>query len=456
MAAADFTAHLKSALGVAATAPLVFLGNFEVERQWGIGEVGLPRLDFGWSNAIVNRLDEFALLLAGPGDVVVLKDAPDPDYLESLAGLGVALPSMLVVRDSQPEHTVTQDALNDAGVIGQLCDLAREGAAILPHGTSNDEEQLALASALMLATPPEPICKTVNSKVYSRRLADKLGLRQPAGRACDDIETWSDAVVWARSALRAGQQVAIKDAYGVSGKGIAIVRDERRLDQLDQMVRISARRSGAGRLGLVVEEWVAKAADLNYQFTLSRGGTVRFDFVKQAVTENGVHKGHLMPPPLTGHQEGELAGVADRLGAALAADGYFGVVGVDAMLDPDGGLYPVVEINARNNMSTYQVRIQGEILGPGQTMLARHYPLRLSQPLPFRQLRQIMNGLLLDRPGGTGVLVNAFATVNAAFTAAVPGGTTQGRLYAVVTGDDAATVDRLDAEMTRRLAAVRS
>ena len=41
------------------------------------------------ATAIVNRMDEFALLLAGPGDHVVLKAAPDPDYLSYLTSLGI-------------------------------------------------------------------------------------------------------------------------------------------------------------------------------------------------------------------------------------------------------------------------------------------------------------------------------------------------------------------------------
>ena len=42
----------------------------------------------------------------------------------------------------------------------------------------------------------------------------------------------------------------------------------------------------------MVEEWVAKAADLNYQLTVGRDGGVEFNFVKEAVTDQGVHKGH--------------------------------------------------------------------------------------------------------------------------------------------------------------------
>jgi D-alanine-D-alanine ligase-like ATP-grasp enzyme len=447
-----YAARLKEAVCAGQSAPLVFLGNFEVENQWGQGEIGLPVFGFASSNVIVNRMDEFALLLAGPDDYVLLKTEPDPGYLASLAALGIELPTVLVVGENAPERTVTQDALADPDLIGALIKLGSGGAALFPHGVSGDEEDLAKAAGLAMAAPSAAICKAVNSKVYSRRLADALGLRQPPGRACTTAQEWAQAVTWAHTMIDGGARLGIKDAYGVSGKGIAVVDDGARLDKLDRMVTSRLRRSGTDRLGLLVEEWVPKVADLNYQFTIARDGSVGFDFVKEAVTENNVHKGHRIPARISAAQRAGVIDAASELGAALAADGYFGVVGVDAMTDPDGGLYPVIEINARNNMSTYQVRIQDEIAGPGQTLLARHYPVRAAEPLEFGRLAGLLDGLLLTRPGGAGLVVNNYATVNAPFTGR-PGAAAEGRLYGLVIADDQAGVDRIDSEITERLAA---
>jgi hypothetical protein len=440
-----FTTRLKAAVREDRHAPLVFLGNFEVENRWGRGEIGLPTVGFASSNLMVNRMDEFALLLAGAGDYVVVKAAPDPGYLEFLHGLGIALPTVLVVGTNHPERTVTEDALADPALIATLAGLRDQGAALFPHGVSEDEERLSAACGLPLAAPSAVVCKAVNGKVYSRRLADKLGLRQPPGMACDSLATWAEAVEWARQVIAAGGTVGVKDAYGVSGKGISVLRDERRLDQLARMVASAVRRSGGDRLGLLVEEWVAKTTDLNYQFTVARDG---------AVTDSGVHKGHRMPARLSAEQHAELVDTAHRLGEHLAADGYYGVVGVDAMVDPDGGLYPVIEINARNNMSTYQVRMQEELLGTGRTALARHYAVKLTEPLSFARLTELLGDLLVDRPGGSGLLVNNFATVNAALDPSVrreTGEAADGRLYGLLIGDSAEIVDDIDTRITARL-----
>ena len=125
---------------------------------------------------------------------------------------------------------------------------------------------------------------------------------------------------------------------------------------------------------------------------------------------------------------------------------------MDALVEPDGGLFPVIEINARNNMSTYQVPMQEMFVAGGQVAMARHYPLRLAAPLPFAVVAHLLAGLLIDRPGGHGLLVNNFATVNAG---ASLGGDFDGRLYGLLVGDTVAGLDAMDAEITARLEGTR-
>lgn len=444
---AQFIPRLKAAVTGDPQARFVFLGNFEVEDVWGENEPGLPRMAFSSGSAVVNRMDEFAMLLAGEGDRVLLKAAPDPDYLAFLAGLGVALPEIHTVAAQNPQHTVSQDVLADPALLRRIAEWGEQGAYLSVHGVSVLEEEIARRTGIRIAGSPAPACKAVNSKVYSRRVADELSLRQPAGRGCTTLAEWSEAVSWAREVLASGRRVVIKDAYGVSGKGIVVVEQSRRLDQIDRMV------SRGTRVGLVVEEFVAKRADLNYQMTVGRDGDVRFDFVKEAITESGVHKGHRIPARLSAAQEAEIREAARLLGERLHADGYAGVAGVDAMVGDDERLFPVTEINARNNMSTYQLPLQERFVPAGWVALARQYPLRLAEPVPFKRLDRVLGDLLLERPGAEGVLVNNFATVNAAAGA---GAGFDGRLYALVIAPTEQRVRELDENVAHRIERITS
>jgi pre ATP-grasp domain-containing protein/ATP-grasp domain-containing protein len=444
-----FISRLKAAVTDSAETPLIFLGNFEVEEQWAADEQALPRISAASGTAVVNSMDEFTLLLGGKDDHVVLKHAPDEAYRAYLEELGLDLPQVHVVSDSDPGHNVSQDALASPDLLGDLNKLGVDGARLLAHGVSTVEEELSARTGVPLAAPAAAVCKAVNSKVYSRRLADELGLRQPGGWACDTPDELAAAVREAGSVLAGGRQVVVKEAFGVSGKGIAVVTSELRLDRLHRMISATARRAGRDRIAFVIEEWVAKRADLNYQFTVARDGSVRFDFVKEAITEGGVHKGHRMPPRLDDEQLRIIRGAAEVIGARLAQDGYFGVVGVDALVEPDGAIFPVLEINARNNMSTYQVSLQERFVGEDDVAIARHYPLRLAEPLPFTRIRELLGDALFDGTG-SGLLVNNFATVNAG--AAIAGTEPfPGRLYGLLIGRSALEVSELDSKVELRL-----
>ena len=442
--------NLRTALAGAADAPLVLLGNFEVENQWAAGEAGLPKLAMTESKVIVNRMDEFALLLASPSDYVLLKAMPDPGYLAYLGGRGLALPTSLAPRRLVPRRTVTEDALADRSLLAVLS--ALPGARLWPHGVAAAEEQLAAATGIPLALPSAAVCKAVNSKIYSRQIATELGLRQPPGLLCRNLGELAYAWDEARKWQEAGRTVGCKDAYGVSGKGIVVLRDGRALDQLCRMVVRQAERSGREELGLVFETWVEKQADLNYQFTVRRNGEVTLDFVKEAVTEGGVHRGHWMPADLSAAEVDELRQVAVLLGGRLAEDGYFGVAGVDALMGSDRRLYPVIEINARNNMSTYQERLRHTLIGPACTALATHYPIRLPEYLPFEELATALGDVMFNRATRAGLLVNNFATVNAGATLGAPN--FEGRLYGVVVAESRDRARSFDEEIKKRTAAI--
>lgn len=446
-----FMARLKRALLGDRAAPLVLVGNFDVEDRWAQGELGLPVVGFSTGSAVVNRMDEFALLLADGTDHVLLKEPPDPDFLAYLSGLGVTLPGVLCPSHQDPRRVVTADVLADDSVLARLRDLGPSGAHLLPHGVSDLEEELSRACGLRLAGSPSSVCKRVNSKTYSRKAAASLGLRQPQGWTAETVSEWDTAARHARRVLEAGGRVAAKDAYGVSGRGILQIADASRLDHLTRMIHRRAERTDDDRLALVLETWVGKRTDLNYQVTVGRDGGIHVDFVKEAITVGGVHKGHRFPPDLTAAQYEDLYRAGELLGRRLAADGYCGVAGVDALVGDDGGIFPVIEINARNNMSTYQVRLDETVVTAGQRVMARQYPLRLTAPVPFKTIHALLKDLLLPpEPGGDGIVVNNFATVNAAAHSRSKD-TFDGRLHALLVAGSHSRLNAIDEEVARRL-----
>ncbi|MYT31696.1 MULTISPECIES: ATP-grasp domain-containing protein [unclassified Streptomyces] len=425
----------------------VFLCNFEVERDWAENYIGLPGPQVSGTDETVQRMEELGALLGAESDFLLVQNPLDSSFRDYAAALGLTPPTELVP-EKRPEGAGTAAAvLSSPQLLARLRELGEGGAYLIPMGTSPEVQKIAEETGLRLAGAGADIAEKVNSKIYSRRVTEELGLRSIAGRCCENIGELADALDWG---LADSPAVIVKEAYGVSGRGLIVIDSPKKADRLLRMVRRRAAQSGSDRIDVVVERFLAKKADLNYQFVIGRDGSVHFDFVKQALTENGVHKGHLMPAGLTPQHSAEIEQAAHTIGARLFADGFFGVVGVDAILGADDLIYPVLEINARLNMSSYQGSVI-ELLAPsGSAVLAKHYPLRLDRPLAFEDIRTALgpyDGLDED---ATGLVINCFGTVNAQAHVSPAG--FDGRLYTLLFAPDKERLLQLDTAATERLA----
>jgi hypothetical protein len=422
---------LKTALTGSPDTPLVLLCNFEVEAQWSEGHIGLPGLAGHAHNPMVARMEELGVLLAGPDDHLVSSRPLDPAYRDYLIGIGCPPPTVHVPERARPGRNTTANLLDSPLALDRLGRLARDGAHLLPMGTGLLEQRVAEVTGLPLAVPDAATFERVNSKIYSRRITEELGLRPVPGRCVQSVADLADALAHYRERL----PIVVKEAYGVSGKGLVVLDTGTKSDRLLAMVRRRAERTGVDRLDLVVEEWLPRRYDLNYQVTIDRSGTPNLDFVKRALTVGGVHKGHIIPAGLDEAHHDVVSEAAHAVGKRLAADGFTGVVGVDAILAEDHTLYPVLEINARLNMSTYQGSVCELFQPAGSVALAKHFDL--AGPRDFASVRHALEPLLDGR-----LVVTCAGTVDAA---------TPGRLYALLVAPDMAGLEALDAEARRRL-----
>jgi hypothetical protein len=279
-----FSQRLKRALVDDTTARFVYLSNFEVEREWAKGEPRLPGADVNFTAATVNRMEEMGVFLADDGDVVLLKEPLDPAYRSYLSEFGITSGQVLSPEESEPARLVTDDILASPGLLDRLRGLADGRTYLVPLGVSENVELLARQTGLPLATPSASVYKAVNSKVFGRALVDRVGLMSVPGASCTLVDQVVDAV---ERFLRPAKRVVVKEALGVSGRGMAVLDDPARAARF---LRLMARKTT--EVDVVVEEWIDKVEDLNYQFVIDRDGSVEFETVKAAVVEAGVHRGH--------------------------------------------------------------------------------------------------------------------------------------------------------------------
>jgi hypothetical protein len=440
----DFVTRLKQDVVGDEHARFIYLNNFEVERAWAAGEPKLPGANISFAPVTVNRMEEMGVLLAGARDTVLLKLPMDEQYAAYLRAIGASVGRVVAVDKSMPSRTITEDVLESPLTLEWLRSLADGRTYLMPLGISAAEEQLSTAVGLPLAGPRAAVCKRVNGKIYSRRLVEAAGLTSVPGKVCERVGELAGAL---DAQLAPGGRAVVKESLGVSGRGMVMVQDDSAAARLLRLIR---RRGADARVDLVVESWVEDAEDLNYQFVVSRTGRVRFETVKAAVVRNNVHHGHRFPVRLSTDHVSGLRESAQLIGAALYADGYYGVVGVDAMIGPDGVLYPCLEINARFNMATYQNQIAELFVHNGRYAVATTFHLRPSRVYSFAEVATALGGELFVGKNTSGILINCFATLNAAAAS----GSFHGRVYGICIADDPDSALELQAACEKRLRAL--
>ena len=446
----SFVTQLRAGLTGSEQTPLVHLGNIEVEQFWGkhVGALTLPSLTSPSAKFVVNRMDQLALFLANPDDYVLLKEPLDPDYASYLIKEGFAIPKVICPSANRPELNITESFLADEAGLRALSELVEKGATLMPFGVSHLEEELSKKTGLPLAGPASTVVEVVNSKILSRQLNEQLAIRAIPGSCVCTLEELKDALAQHEPILTAGGKLVVKDAFGVSGKGLTIVTSPDKAANVIKMWDRQLTSKPEGCIRVVVEQWIEKKLDINYQILIGKDGRVTFCGVRDAVTLNGVHQGHRIPSSLTSNQIEELQTAGAKLGPALYHLGYYGLVGIDAILSVDDVVYPNLEINARFNMSTYQNKLEEDLLG-GKKTLAKQFPLKLSREVKFAEVEALLGSDIYRHATGTGFLINDFATVNAAAKAG--GASWPGRLYGLIIGTSEDDVWQRNQRLTEKL-----
>jgi hypothetical protein len=431
----------------------VWMSNFEAERFWtGQNVVQLPKFSQPEDIAIVNRLEEINLFLAEYPDILILRERSDRGFLDYLTGLGFRLPTILEVNPEDKHSAIAESVLANENFCDRLAQVSWDGGKLffLPYAKTRLEEQIALRTGLESMGPGSAVCQTINSKVYSRLLSKELGLRTIKGWECQSFESLQEALKIAGADLAAGRKVVLKESMGVSGKGLVVADSEQRAQQIAAMLQRKAK-PGA-EFAFVLEHWVDKLKDINYQIFVSASGDVELLSIKEVIAENGVHMGHRFPPSLTPSQFACYEQSGNAIGKRLFEDGYTGIVGIDSIIDRDGSVYPLLEINARFNMSTYQLGLD-RLIEPNSTVIAKHYPLLLKEKVTFGRLIELIGADLFSRGrDGDGVIIQNFATVNVNFDSAAE--QFKGRLYVLLIGKNDHRLARLDQRMTAKLSEI--
>ena len=381
----DFIAQLELFARSKGRTPQVFLFNPLAEGYIARGAGFTPAAPARQLACDLAHLPQF---LARRDDVVVVPEAPAPDFLATLKSAGFELPEFVVA----PEGVRLGNGLGE-----------RKLGGLRPWAWAPDSlERLGPLFSQVTGDdrgPDDcynPRIATLYSKAWSARFLQEI---QPelasVFPALCPVETIGTAVTNLPTALAAIQsfrdqghhRLVVKQALGLAGANAIRLWEP---ELLETQRRWMADVLEAGQT-LVVEPWLERLADFSVQFERIASGLRRIGFTdlfndhRGQFLANGASPGFERRPPARvvrafrtwPDAPGLLRRVYDVIASALetrlAAIGFWGPIGIDALVcqTPDGPrLKPVVEINPRYTMGRLTLELM-RVVAPGSHGLFR-------------------------------------------------------------------------------------
>jgi uncharacterized ferritin-like protein (DUF455 family) len=267
-----------------------------------------------------------------------------------------------------------------------LAGLCRPGGLVGWLGVPSAAETARAQLRPLLGPPPELVLR-LNDKAWAQKACEALALQPACLRglvAVFSAEECEDAALAAarlRSLVAAwpaftGGRFVVKPRLGTSGRGRYFGKLEPGADSGAPLIPEAAFSALARRGGCVLEPWLDRILDLSTQLCVEDGGRgVRIlGTTRQIVTQSGQILGNrgvvgedgALRAGVDPAVEAAMRSAAEALGQAAAAQGFYGIAGVDAFLfrGPDGEpvLRPVVELNARFTTGTVTLGLVRRVL----------------------------------------------------------------------------------------------
>lgn len=330
----------------------VVMGSFDAEKYWRPeGYSKLPELKDKNATQIIACMDELLFSLCNRGDLLLNRFKMNPVFKSYLEEIGFMFSNnrqdlyktgndkfdsdeacVFELLSSRIKEPYFQEILKDVSALNTY--------AILPS-TAGICKQLSIENYYSEIE----IIKRVNSKIYSHKLHDRIGLKKYGTMINRGVDITQLAAEYDN-----GRGIILKDAYGVSGKGNALISSPGILKRITDYI-ISQEKRGL-QTCFIMEPFLEKRSDFSCQLKIDPFGNMTILSIQNIINNNFSYVGSMTADQdFVDYldQHGYFT-VMEKIAEELFKDGYSGDVCIDSMILADGKIVPVVEINARKSM----------------------------------------------------------------------------------------------------------
>jgi hypothetical protein len=201
-------------------------------------------------------------------------------------------------------------------------------------GASKLVQEWALERDIHYLMPPWDVVKMVNTKTYSFSKSPLPGA----------------TLLYEGDPLKPGY--LLKSCFGTAGRGHILTESPKAL--------AFCKTEWASGLPVIAEPFVERTLDFSTQWIISPSGEIAYLGATECRTgATGTHISNTAGGPLPAFVEEQKAFCMPVL-EEMAVMGYFGPVGIDAMVYNSNTLQPIVEINARKTMGWLTLQLRQE------------------------------------------------------------------------------------------------
>ncbi|MCP4147982.1 MAG: ATP-grasp domain-containing protein [bacterium] len=370
--------------------PKLFNFNIGADSAWTPGNTGVRKVSSRYGTIIPLYQGEMNIFISREEDYVILLKQPDDEFLEDMNRLGFSIPKILLEEPgSGKDSNLSRHLWENDSSMERLAELQKNhtGAALtyFPYIVTPYDHKICEKTGMKLWGAPSGAVKRVNNKLYTRGLAEKLNLKTTRGYSCTSAAELEEKYTALTAAGYTG--CVVKETFGSSGKGTYYIKDKKFFNNILKLIRFPKKKTG---YEIIVEGWVNKKSDINYQVVITETGDIRQVALNEQIIEQTTFRGTIYPPRLTKHQQQELEKAAVQVAKAIYKQGYWGIIGIDAIIDENDLVYPMLEINGRFNLSTYFIPFIRRCEKWERRSLFKYYDLQTRKKIGYSDVKRVL------------------------------------------------------------------
>lgn len=383
----------------------IFTGNFDAEFFWRDDNSSkLPSISNCQGHRLVSAMQELQFVFcSNPSDLLITQYKMDSFHKHYLDTLGF----QFVSNDRSIEFECQENEIKS--IFNHLCKNTNSEitsasynafTVISPYAILPGYFDFCKINKISPVAANENIVKKVNSKIYSNRLSSELFGNKNGYVVCSSKELKDVGC----KLLSENKQFLVKDEYGVSGNGNILINN---YNFLNRIVKFLAYQEKKGRqTRFLLEGFLAKSIDFSCQFNISPLGDVQVLSIQQ-MENNDFSFSSIKSAEddlLNFLERSDYYTQVEILGKQLYSDDYFGHICLDSMIEENGNIVPVVEINARKSMGLVNYYLDKYLSRANCKGQLGYYSLQIPKHLRFKDMfSKLKNeGILFtkDRPFG--------------------------------------------------------